>query len=64
MKQAPWPAAALHSGPDLSPSRELGVQCHEMAKQLAQFTTELTFALCMGRVEPRAGGTAGAVLTL
>lgn len=34
----------------LVPSRELGVQCHEMAKQLAQFTTELTFALCMGGV--------------
>lgn len=36
------------------PSRELGVQCHEMAKQLMHFTTDLTIALAIGGVAHQA----------
>lgn len=38
----------------LLPTRELGVQCHDMLTQLLQFTTGMTVALAIGGVAPAA----------
>lgn len=38
----------------LVPSRELGMQCESMLKQLLQFSTELTVSLAIGGVAPAA----------
>lgn len=38
----------------LVPSRELGVQCHEMTKQMMSFTTEIRTALAIGGVAAHA----------